>query len=111
MSLAIQARSTVSVVVCTFNGGKYVQEQLQSIAAQRELPNELIIVDDGSTDATSGIIDRFLKAASCPTKYLRNESTLGVAKNFEKAIRQSAGQVVVLADQDDIWEVNKLVKL
>lgn len=111
MPSVIQTRSTVSVVVCTFNGGKYVLEQLQSIATQRELPTELIIVDDGSTDATSSIIDKFLKTASCPTKYLRNESTLGVTKNFEKAVRESTGQIVMLADQDDIWEANKLVKL
>lgn len=108
---SVPPATRMSVVVCTFNGAMYLLPQLDSIAGQHTPPDEIIISDDGSSDSTCRIIEAFVAKLNVPTKYIRNESVLGAAKNFEMAIAKSTGEIVVLADQDDVWEVDKLVKM
>ena len=98
----------ISVAMCTYNGEKYLQEQLDSIANQSRLPDELIVCDDNSSDQSVSILERFSGSASFPVKIFKNQTNIGSTKNFEKAIRLCAGDIIVLSDQDDTWNHDKL---
>jgi glycosyltransferase involved in cell wall biosynthesis len=97
--------------MCTYNGAEFVTEQLDSIAAQTRLPDELIVCDDGSTDATVECIRQFARSASFPVRLVVNERNLGSTKNFESAIALCEGDLIALADQDDFWFPDKLRRL
>src|SRR6266481_3811519 len=101
----------ISVASCTFNGEKYLLEQLESISAQTRPPDEVVICDDRSSDKTVEIIGSFAKDAAVPVRVEINERTLGSTLNFEQAIRLCSGDVIVLSDQDDIWLPEKLEQL
>jgi glycosyltransferase involved in cell wall biosynthesis len=101
----------ISIAMCTYNGSKFLAEQLNSIREQTKLPHELVICDDGSTDATPRIVDAFALDAPFPVRFFRNQATLGSTRNFEKAINLCAGQAIALCDQDDTWQPNKLERL
>lgn len=92
-----------SVAMCTFNGEKYLPEQLRSIAAQTTLPAELVIGDDGSSDRTISIIHEFAQVAPFPIRLQVNKQTIGVANNFFQTIRRCQLEWVILCDQDDVW--------
>jgi hypothetical protein len=97
-----------SVVLCTYNGEKYLPEQLESIFCQTRLPDELVIYDDRSTDDTWEIVNALCRKAPCPTILKRNFRTLGVTENFESALKSSSGDVIFLCDQDDVWMPEKI---
>ncbi|TWJ16711.1 glycosyltransferase [Geobacter argillaceus] len=99
----------ISIALCSYNGEEFLGEQLASIARQSRLPDELIVVDDGSTDSTVTIIREFAQTAGFPVKIFTNEVTLGVTKNFEKAVLQCSSDIIVFADQDDVWLPQKLM--
>ena len=99
---------TISVALCTFNGARFLRAQLRSIAAQSRTPNEVVISDDASTDASFEIANQFAREASFPVRVIRNGETLGSTKNFEKAISLCTGDIVALSDQDDAWYREKL---
>jgi glycosyltransferase involved in cell wall biosynthesis len=101
---------SISVALCTYNGEKYLREQLSSIAAQTRLPDEMVICDDGSADSTAEIIEEFARTAPFPVRCARNPQNLGSTKNFEKAISLCTGDLIALCDQDDIWLPEKLVR-
>src|SRR5438477_7810497 len=101
----------ISVAMCTHNGARYLQEQLDSIAAQTRPPDELIICDDCSTDKTVPLVRQFSEATRLRVRLHINEKTLGSTKNFERAISFCAGEIVALADQDDIWLSHKLAAI
>ncbi|MFZ0733070.1 MAG: glycosyltransferase family 2 protein [Candidatus Sulfotelmatobacter sp.] len=105
MSLAI------SVAMCTYNGARFLTEQLNSIACQTKIPDELVICDDRSTDGSAQIVSEFSRHVSFPVRFVVNEQTLGSTKNFEQAISICAGEIVVLADQDDVWYPGKLQRI
>ena len=94
----------ISIALATFNGARFLSEQLDSIAAQTRPPDEIVAVDDGSSDATLTI----LESSPLPIHLHRNQHQLGVAKNFERAISLCTGDVIVLCDQDDVWRPEKL---
>jgi len=98
----------ISVALCTYNGSRYLNEQLASIEGQTRLPDEMLVCDDCSKDETIAILDFFAKSASFPIRVIRNQSNLGFAKNFEKAIGLCTNDFIALSDQDDIWYPNKL---
>lgn len=98
----------LSIALATYNGAAYLKEQLESIAAQTRTPDELVISDDQSTDDTLKLIVEFTATADFPVRLSINESNLGTAKNFEKAISLCRGDVIVLSDQDDVWHRDKL---
>lgn len=99
----------VSIAMCSYNGARFLPQQLESIAAQTQRPNELIVCDDGSTDYTLEVLRDFRMAAGFPVHIFENTSALlGSTKNFEKAIRFCEGGVIFLADQDDIWQPEKI---
>lgn len=101
----------ISVAMCTFNGEKHIEEQLESIAGQDRPADELVICDDGSQDGTLALIEQFARRAPLPVCLVRNERNLGYSKNFSKAIGLCSGDVIALADQDDVWYANKLSRL
>src|SRR3954469_465099 len=98
----------LSIAMGTYNGAVYLNEQLESIAAQTRTPDELVISDDQSTDDTLTLIEEFAATAGFPVRLSINESNLGTAKNFEKAIGLCRGDVIMLSDQDDVWHSDKL---
>ncbi|CAN5265108.1 N/A [soil metagenome] len=104
-------RGSFSVAMCTYNGEKYLPEQLASIATQSRQPDELVVCDDASTDRTLEILENFRGQVRFPVRIFVNEVNLGSTLNFEKAIRLCAEENIALADQDDVWFVGKLERL
>jgi glycosyltransferase involved in cell wall biosynthesis len=98
----------VSIAMATFNGSKYIQEQLKSFVEQSRLPDELVVADDGSSDETLEILERFALTSPFSVRVYRNESNLGYAQNFSRALGLCTGDLVFLSDQDDIWFKSKL---
>jgi len=94
--------------LCTYNGSRFLSEQLQSIGSQSRLPDELVICDDRSSDNTVAIIKSFALEAPFPLRLEVNPTNLGSTKNFELAISRCHGDVIALSDQDDIWKTDKL---
>jgi len=105
---ASQVPTRISIALCTYNGSRYLQQQLDSITAQVRQPDEMVVCDDASTDATVSIAKKFASLAPFPVSVCVHQSNLGTVKNFEAAISRCTGDIVVLADQDDVWEEAKL---
>lgn len=101
-------RLTISVAMAVYNGEKYLRDQLDSIAAQTRLPDELVISDDGSTDRTVEIAAEFATAAPFTVRVKATPQRVGVVRNFEKAISDSTGEIIFLCDQDDFWRPDKV---
>ncbi len=97
----------ISIAMTTFNGAKFVSQQLDSILNQTIKDFELIICDDCSTDNTIDIITKYA-SADYRIKIFRNKKNFGFKKNFEQALRLCTGDYIALCDQDDIWEANHL---
>lgn len=95
----------ISVCMATYNGEKYIKEQLESILCQLGDNDEVIISDDGSTDNTKTIIESFKDKR---IKFFKNNGTKGVVSNFENALNKSSGDYIFLSDQDDVWLSNKV---
>ncbi len=100
----------LSIALCTYNGEKYLTEQLASFLRQTRLPDELIVCDDRSTDETVEILEIFAADAPFPVRIYVNENNLGSTKNFERAISLCDGDIIFLSDQDDLWCEEKLEK-
>jgi glycosyltransferase involved in cell wall biosynthesis len=100
----------LSVALCTYNGKEYIEEQLQSLAKQTVLPDELVIVDDGSTDRTMNLIQIFAAGAPFRVRVFQHEHAIGVVANFSEAVGYCEGDYIALCDQDDVWLPNKLAK-
>lgn len=95
----------ISICIPTYNGEKYVQEQLDSILCQLGEQDEIIISDDGSTDKTITIIKEYKDNR---IKIFYNNSLKGTKYNIENALNNAVGEYIFLADQDDIWTTNKI---
>lgn len=99
---------TISIALCTYNGERFLQEQLDSLAAQTRLPDEVVVGDDGSTDRTLEILEQWAESVSFPVRIRKNEKNLGFAGNFEQTMLRCKGEILFLCDQDDIWFPEKL---
>ncbi len=100
----------VSIVMCTYNGEKFLTPQLDSILAQTYPPAEILIQDDGSTDGTCRIIEDYQKRFPV-IRLIRNEKNLGYNLNFLTAIARASCDYIAISDQDDIWEPTKIETL
>lgn len=98
----------ISIALCTYNGEKFLREQLDSIARQTVLPDELVVCDDRSGDGTLEILAEFKSQAPFAVHIHRNDNNLGPVKNFDKAISLGRGDYICLCDQDDVWFLDKL---
>lgn len=97
----------ISIAMATYNGEKYIEEQLESLLNQTVLPDEIIICDDCSTDKTVQIIKDKYSCYGCIKLYV-NEKNLGYRRNFKKAISLTQGDFIFLCDQDDEWHEDKI---
>lgn len=99
---------TCSVAMATYNGEKYVVEQLKSIEKQTILPDEVVIFDDVSKDNTVAVIEEFAKTSKLNIKLNVNKTNLGFRKNYEKIYANCIYDLIFLCDQDDVWFENKI---
>ena len=97
----------ISIAMTTYNGERFITEQLDSILAQTYSDFELVICDDGSKDSTRNQLQKYADNDSRIKLYF-NEQNLGFIKNFEKAIGLCTGDFIAMADQDDIWTTDHL---
>jgi glycosyltransferase involved in cell wall biosynthesis len=100
----------VTVVMCTYNGEKYIKEQLDSILNQTYPAYEIIIQDDGSTDQTWNIVQEYKQKFPVIQSY-RNAENTGVDMNFKTAFTRATGDFIAPSDQDDIWYPQKIETL
>ncbi|HEV3412486.1 MAG TPA: glycosyltransferase family 2 protein [Puia sp.] len=100
----------VSVVLGTYNGEAYLEQQLRSVLAQTWGQLEIIAIDDGSTDGTVGILREYA-ARDTRIRVVVNERNLGFIRNFEKGARLSTGKWIAFCDQDDYWLPEKVEKM
>jgi len=98
----------ISICMAVYNGARYLEEQIFSITQQLSADDEIVIVDDQSTDDSGNLIARI---ADPRIRYLRNEKNIGVVATFERAIREARGQYIFLSDQDDIWADDKISRI
>ena len=100
--------SRISIALCTYNGEKYLKQQLDSYVKQTMHPYELIACDDASSDLTVNILEEFSHTAPFPVRIFRNKNTLGLIKNFSQAASLCTGDYVAFSDHDDIWLSDRL---
>lgn len=99
----------LSIVMSTYNGEKYILEQLESLKNQTRKADEVIISDDCSKDSTNEIIENFIRNNKLSNWiHIRNKENQGWKKNFMDAINESTGDLIFTCDQDDVWYLNKL---
>jgi glycosyltransferase involved in cell wall biosynthesis len=101
-------RLTCGVALITYNGIKYLPQQLDSIVRQTRAVDQIVISDDGSTDGTLAFLETWIKQSPIPAVLLRNEKPLGVILNFERAISAVNADIIFSSDQDDVWLQNKV---
>ena len=96
----------VSIAIATYNGARFLCEQLDSLYSQTVQPDEIIVSDDCSNDGTVDILEEYHRTKGL--KYVVNEHNLGFNKNFENALKNTTGDYIMICDQDDIWMPNKV---
>ena len=95
----------ISVCMATYQGERFIEEQLDSILPQLGPNDEVIVSDDGSTDGTVGRVKAYQDSR---IRLFHNDGNLGYSKNFEHALIQSSGDIIFIADQDDVWLPDKI---
>lgn len=99
---------TVSVCMATYNGERFLREQLNSILTQLNKNDEIVVVDDASTDATLAVLTEYKDDRIRVFPHSQNR---GVIKSFGHALQEARGDIIFLADQDDIWREDKLQRV
>lgn len=98
----------VSIVLASYNGAAFIEEQLDSLRRQTRPADEVIIRDDCSTDATYSLCSAYIQRHSLSWRLLQAEKNGGYRENFRACIQQATGDWILLCDQDDLWEPDKL---
>lgn len=102
----------ISIVIATYNGGKYILDQLNSIKDQTLMPDEVLIFDDRSTDNTSELVKKFVSNNELTNWKLKiNKENLGYKENFFNLLKAASGDLIFLSDQDDVWSLQKVEKM
>lgn len=99
-----------SVALCTYNGAKYIEEQIRSILNQTMPVDEIVVCDDGSIDCTIDIVEKLKLTSEIPVIIIQNARNIGFKENFIKAMGLCRGDVIFLSDQDDVWLPDKVEK-
>ena len=97
----------ISVCIATYNGEKYIRDQLESILSQLDFCDEIVVSDDHSSDKTIAIIKSFNDDR---IRVIYNSGQKGYTSNFENALKHAKGEYIFLSDQDDIWLKGKVDK-
>ena len=100
-----------SVALCTYNGAKYIKEQLDSIVNQTIKPAQIIVSDDGSKDETLDIAEKVLSESNIEYIIVHNKENRGVTHNFQNAFSYCANSIIFCSDQDDVWVPQKAEKM
>ena len=101
--------NSISVVLSAYNGSKYIEEQLRSINEQEMAPDEVLIVDDCSTDNTYEIVKKYISDNKLENwNVIKNTRNIGWKRSFVNAMQIATGDLIFLCDQDDIWHRNKI---
>jgi glycosyltransferase involved in cell wall biosynthesis len=103
-----RANVKLSIAMATYNGARFLREQLASLAAQTSPPDELVVCDDGSTDATLDVLREFATSAPFEVRVEPNARRLGVSENFLRTASLCRGDWIAYCDQDDAWLPGKL---
>ncbi len=98
----------VSIALATYNGARFLPDQLNSFLVQERMPDELLVSDDASTDDTLAVLSSFARSAPFPVRISVNPATLGFVKNFATALSLSDADVIFMSDQDDVWLGSKI---
>ncbi len=104
----------ICVALCTYNGEKYLPQQLDSLLRQERLPDRIVIRDDVSADGTWALLEAFVAQArshGIGVDLRRNADNLGYVRNFEQALQATDGDLVFLCDQDDVWHAEKIRRM
>lgn len=104
----------ISVALCTYNGEKYLPQQLDSLLRQERTPDQIVIRDDMSADGTWVLLEAFATRArgyGMDVDLRRNPDNLGYVRNFEQALAAADGDLVFLCDQDDVWHAGKIRRM
>lgn len=101
------SKPLISIALCTYNGERFLREQLDSLLAQDYAPIEIIAVDDASTDGTMAILEEYRRRDD-RLQVHRNPINVGFRRNFERVIGLCRGELIATCDQDDVWHPTKL---
>lgn len=101
----------ISVALCTYNGERFIAQQIESILAQSMPVDEIVLGDDASSDNTVQIVEERVAGTNIDLMVRRHNPGLGVRSNFADAISATTGDVIILCDQDDVWHQDKVEKL
>jgi glycosyltransferase involved in cell wall biosynthesis len=102
---------SISIALATYNGSKFILEQLQSLARQTHLPDELVVSDDCSTDGTVEMIENFAKHAPFKIRIVKNKTNRGYRDNFMQTAALCSSPLVAFCDQDDVWHPDKISEI
>lgn len=101
----------IAIAIATCNGARYLRQQLESIAANSRRPQQIVIVDDCSSDETVRVLREFAKHAPCPVRIEVNTEPHGFNRTFQRAAELADGDVLLFSDQDDVWLPNHIEAL
>lgn len=104
-------RPSVSICLATFDGARYLPALLESLLAQSEPPDQIVACDDASGDATPALLEHFAASSPVPTRVVGQPVRVGIAANFDRALREASGDVLLICDQDDVWHADKVATL
>jgi glycosyltransferase involved in cell wall biosynthesis len=103
----IEPEPLISVALCTYNGGKFLRKQLDSVLSQSYSNLEIVVGDDQSTDDTRQILTEYVQRDSRIRVFV-NEKNIGYTRNFEQTLKRCKADYLAICDQDDIWHKDKL---
>lgn len=109
--MKVSVKMYITVVMATYNGSKYIEEQIESIFKQTHKPDEVIFCDDGSNDNTIELISKFVADHGLKCWRIIRNNHLGITNNFYFGIQEAMGNIVFISDQDDIWQENKIEEM
>lgn len=105
------ATPRISVAMCTFNGESYLREQIESILRQSVAVDEIVVADDASTDGTRQMLEDYARRLPQLFRLCLRDTNVGTIRNVEFALQQCRGEIIFLADQDDVWRPDKVATM